>query len=214
MKGSALIKKLYQRIRDHFLTGGVTKTTEKGSDANTIRVHFHIQQDLPTPSINAAKKIRSIGQEESHASEISNLPLERTELLSPKNCRNLRELGLITAADLLKVNASDIAVHFPAKKKACRVMRRCQKAIRIASSVPNMLPKDALLLLQIYRSHPRSLASESPAKLLRDFERYSQSSIGRKQMRGKALPSKERIKDWIDHCAKSELTSHHHDLAG
>lgn len=219
MKGAELLRNLFRRIGERFKRVGAASGDQEPLNDRIIRVHFHVERDLTsTSSISQTnsptheQKLVSI--KESQASKVSALTLEETRMLSPEKCSRLSQLGIRTAGELLGADAVKLAGHFRARKKAHRAIRRYQKAIRVASTVPNMSPRDALLLFQVYRSHSRSLAADSPAKLLRDLERYSQSTLGRRQLRGESLPSVARIKTWIDHCAKVEALAQQHDLAG
>lgn len=150
----------------------------------------------------------------SHAGTIAQIPLQRLKLFSAKRCAQLEELGISTAGELVSADAKWIAGHFSARKKACRSIRRYQQAIRVAESVPEMLPHHAMMLFSIHRKHLKSLAVETPSKLLRDLQRYSESTSGRKHLRGRELPRAERIKVWIDHCSKIENFEFQHNVAG
>ena len=150
----------------------------------------------------------------SHTEVVLGMELCRTKICSMKRCNQLKQLGIATAGDLLHANATEIAENFSAKKRAVKTIRRYQRAIRVASSIPMMMPNDALLLFSVHRRHTQSLAMDSPSLLCRDLQRFSQSTSGRRQLKGGALPSVDRIKTWIDHCAKIESESYYHDVAG
>lgn len=149
-----------------------------------------------------------------HRQRIQSMPLDQTKLCSPNRCKRLRNLGILTAGDLLEANAVWVASHFPAKHRARRAIRRYQSAIRISASIPKMMPREAMLLFSVHRKHLRSLAADSPSQLVRDLERFSESSQGRKQLRGAALPSVDRVKSWIDYCVEVESLEAHQGLAG
>ena len=149
-----------------------------------------------------------------HRERIHSMPLDRTKLCSPNRCERLRNLGILTAGDLLEANAVWVASHFPAKNRARRAIRRYQRAIGISVSIPKMMPREAMLLFSVHRKHLKSLAADSPSQLVRDLERFSESSQGRKQLRGTTLPSVERVKSWIDYCVEVESSEAHQGLAG
>ena len=149
-----------------------------------------------------------------HAATIYQMSLRRLKLFSSKRCQQLEKLGIDTAGALVDADPHWIAGHFSAKKKAERSIRHYQQAIRVAASVPEMLPHHASLLFRIHRKHRKGLAAETPTKLFRDLQRYSESTSGRKHLRGGALPPVERIKVWIDHCAKTESFEFQQSMAG
>ncbi|MEM9644905.1 MAG: DUF4332 domain-containing protein [Planctomycetota bacterium] len=133
-----------------------------------------------------------------HRARLLSMKLEHVRLCSEKRCRMLSSIGIITVGDL--VTAEPLAItktlHIPAKAEA--TLRRYQQAIRLAASVPGLMPRDAMLLVAIHRRTVRALAIESPALLQRDLERFAMSSRGQRQLRGRRLPSLRRIRKWID----------------
>ncbi len=98
-----------------------------------------------------------------------------------------------------------LAVHFRASRKAERVIKHYRRAIRFAAAVPGMMPRDAMLLISIHRRSVRGLASESPAALHRDLQRFAASTKGRVQLRGRQVPSTRRLKRWIAQCESSAV---------
>ncbi|MFK8113798.1 MAG: DUF4332 domain-containing protein [Rubripirellula sp.] len=143
-----------------------------------------------------------------HRERLLAMNLEYTRICSPKRCDRLRQLGIITAGDMACANPEELASEFGSPKKALRILKQYRRAIRFATSVPGMMPRDALLLISIHRRSVRGLASESAAALHRDLERYAESSQGRGQLRGRRIPSTRRLKQWIsecESCSKSPL---------
>ena len=138
----------------------------------------------PTVPIRSASPVRSC-----HRERLLSMKLEHTKLCSPHRCQRLRELGIVTAGDLASVNPDQLARQFTARRKAVSVIKRYRRAIRLAASVPGMMPRDAMLLVSIHRRSVRGLASESPSALHRDLERYAESTKGRLQLRGRRIPS-------------------------
>ena len=136
----------------------------------------------------------------SHRERLLSMKLEHTKLCSPHRCRRLNRMGIVTAGDLAVANPDKLARHFTASRKAAAVLRRYRRAIRLATAVPGMMPRDALLLVSIHRRSVRGLASESPSALHRDLERFAESSKGRLQLRGRRVPSTRRLKQWITEC--------------
>jgi len=211
-----LFKKIYRWFSASSLTKSLFVDHGKSSDEEMIRIHCHVDTTPVHDHAGPVRQIRSNAKPAkitNHAQKIRSMSVEELRLFSPKRCDRLRRLGISTAGQLVDSKASRIANHFGAKKKVYRSIRQYQRAILVASSIPKMLPKDAMLLFSVYRRHSSSLASDSPAHLLRDLQRYSQSTLGRKQLRGEPLPSVERIKTWIEHCATTEARTLQHQTA-
>ena len=136
----------------------------------------------------------------SHRQRLLSMQLQHTRICSSKRCQRLSALGVVTAGDLLAWDPRRLATHFNAPKKALRMLMQYRRAIRLAASVPGMMPVDAMLLISIHRRSVRGLAAESAATLHRDLMRFSESSQGRAQLRGRRLPSTRRLRKWIHAC--------------
>ena len=143
--------------------------------------------------------------EASHRERLLSMRLEHTNLCSPRRSARLRDLGVVTAGDLSLADPHWLARQFGAPRKALAVIKQYRRAIRFAAAVPGMMPRDALLLISIHRRSVRGLASESPAALHRDLERFAESTKGRLQLRGRRIPSTRRLKRWIAQCESSVI---------
>ncbi len=135
-----------------------------------------------------------------HRQRLLNMRLEHIRVCSVRRCQRLQKLGIITAGDLAYADCEKVASHFGAPRKALKVIQQYRRAIRFAASVPGMMPRDAMLLVSIHRRSVRGLASETASSLHRDLQRFSESSQGQAQLRGRRLPSARRLKRWIDQC--------------
>jgi hypothetical protein len=142
-----------------------------------------------------------------HRERLLAMRLEHTKLCSPRRCERLRRLGIVTAGDLSAADPERVAMHFAAPRKALRVIKQYRRDIRFAAAVPGMMPRDALLLISIHRRSVRGLASETPASLHRDLERFAESSKGRLQLQGRRIPSTRRLKRWIAQCESRAIRS-------
>lgn len=71
------------------------------------------------------------------------------------------------------------------------------RAIRFASRFDDMKPSEARILIAIHRRTPRSLASESPAILKRDWQRFLLSTRGQRLSPKQMVPPIERIRGWV-----------------
>lgn len=219
-----MFRQIYQWIESKFAPTNLGDRSESQglgrgeATQSNVRVLCRVQlpKSMESQSSPSPSQIPRIADPvlSSHAGTIDQIPLQRLKLFSAKRCAQLEELGILTAGQLVRADAKWIAGHFSARKKAHRSIRRYQQAIRVAASVPEMLPHHAIMLFSIHRKHLKSLAVETPSKLLRDLQRYSESTSGRKHLRGRDLPRAERIKVWIDHCSKIESFEFQQNIAG
>jgi len=147
-----------------------------------------------------------------HRERLLSMKLEHTKLCSIRRCERLQCMGMVTTGDLARADLTSLAERFGAPSKALPVLKRYHRAIRFAASVPGMMPRDALLLISIHRRSVRGLALESPARLYRDLERFAESTQGRKQLRGRRIPSVRRLKKWITECETVANASPFHTL--
>ena len=174
-----------------------------GSDDSVV-LYAHVPEDPVTPptvmTLPPKSERRSFPNQATHRERLLSMRLEHTKMCSPRRCQRLADLGIITAGDLAAADPDRLASSFTAQRKASAVIRRYRRAIRLASAVPGMMPRDALLLVSIHRRSVRGLAAESPSALHRDLERYAESTRGRQQLRGRRVPSTRRLKRWIAEC--------------
>ena len=159
---------------------------------------------VPLPPKSAR---RPVADASTHRERLLGMRLEHVKICRPRRCERLAEFGILTCGDLARANPDRVASHFSAPRKAAGVVRRYRRAIRLASAVPGMMPRDALLLVSIHRRSVRGLAAESPSALHRDLERYAESTKGRQQLRGRRVPSTRRLRRWIAECESLALHS-------
>ncbi|MCG8652476.1 MAG: DUF4332 domain-containing protein [Pirellulales bacterium] len=165
------------------------------------KVVLYAQVDPPPPQATGKVGAAPLQPKASnHRERLMAMRLEHTRLCSVKRCERLRTLGVLTAGDLVTADLRELAGGFGAPNKALRILKLYRRAIRLAASVPGMMPPDAMLLISIHRRSVRGLALETPASLHRDLQRYAESTPGRRQLRGRRVPSTRRIKRWISAC--------------
>lgn len=184
------------------LAGKTQQPTPCPRGEDQIVLYAHVENgvsDPPRPVMVNATSPRGqvLG---SHRERIYSMRLEHTKLCSGKRCERLRRLGIMTAGDLARANPQRLAMHFGAPRKALAVLKQYRRAIRFAASVSGMMPRDAILLINIHRRSARGLAAESPAALHRDLERFAESTKGRLHLRGRRIPSTRRLRQWITLC--------------
>ncbi len=172
------------------------------SSGGTGNIVLYARVAAPDTDV-AGKRIETaarVPESVSHRARLMSMHLEHTRLCSAKRCDRLGQLGIVTAGDLASADLNRIAAKFAAPTKALRVLKRYRRALRLAASVPGMMPRDALLLIAIHRRSVRGLAGETPAALHRDLLRFAESTSGRRQLRGRRVPSTRRIRRWISAC--------------
>ena len=171
---------------------------------DTLVLYAHV--DSPTAEARPAKqsdpsqRLAKPADRVNHRERLMAMQMEHVRLCSVRRCERLREAGIVTTGDLVRADPQRIAATFGAPAKALRVIKRYRRAIQMAASVPGMMPRDAQLLISIHRRSVRGLARETPAALHRDLQRFAESSPGRRQLRGRRVPSPRRIKRWIAAC--------------
>lgn len=196
-----------------FLSAGINQSSQadrRDRSANPMVVLYAqpAAERRPTPAqLPGSERVN-------HRVRLLAMRLEHTQLCSPARCRRLGELGVITAGDLASCDLVSIARQLSSSKKAIRVLKTYRRAIRLAAAVPGMMPRDAQLLISIHRRSVRGLAAESPATLRRDLERFAESTPGRRQLRGRRLPSAKRVKRWIAVCQDYARCTPTHVAAG
>jgi len=140
-----------------------------------------------------------------HRARLLSMELRHMRLCSEKRCDRLARVGIMTAGDLVAAEPLQLTKRLGLSTKAVATLRRYQHAIKLAASVPGLMPRDAMLLVAIHRRTVRALSLDTPALLHRDLERYAMSSRGQRQLRGRRLPSLRRVRKWVDACTASKL---------
>lgn len=135
-----------------------------------------------------------------HRARLLAMRLEHMGLCPATRHRQLAEVGIQTAGDLIYSDPSKVAEAFGNSQRAERAIRRYRAAIKLALGVESMMPRDALLLVAIHRRSVASVARQSAAQLHRDLERFSLSSRGRKLIGRRSVPSQRRVKLWVARC--------------
>lgn len=174
----------------------------------TMDASIAAKQGVPAPPVSRLRTVSKIERAQpspkqvrgSHRHRLLSMRLEHVQICNRRRCQRLAKLGIHTAGDLAAADPERLAAHFTASRKALRVLQQYRRAIRFAASVPGLMPRDAMLLVSIHRRSARALACESAAQLHRDLQRFSESSQGQVQLRGRRLPSTRRIKRWIEQC--------------
>lgn len=189
----------------HFLSR-ILSRLNNSTHSNEVVLHAHVVE--PPSSKRGAPKAHALTPSPApirvtHRQRLLSMELEHIKLCSPRRCERLRSLGVKTAGDLSSANPRQLASNFGAQRKAYRVLSDYRRAVRLAASVPGMMPRDALLLISIHRRSVQGLASESAPALHRDLERFAESTRGRVQLRGRRVPSTRRLKQWIAACQQN-----------
>lgn len=157
---------------------------------------------MPTGSANPTQRrgMPSATSTGNHRQRVLSMKIAHIGICSSNRAKRLADLNITTAGDLAFADPAELAKKFGAPRKAASMLRHYRRAIRLAASVPGMMPRDAILLVSIHRRSTRGLASETAGSLHRDLERFAESSQGQSLLRGRRLPSTRRIKQWILQC--------------
>jgi hypothetical protein len=147
--------------------------------------------DAPVPAAN-------------HRAWLLSKELSHIKICSPKRCEKLAKHGVVTAGDLAKVDIESLVIQMDAPTSAIRSLKRYSAAIRLAASVPGMMPRDAQLLIRIHRHSIRSIAMDTPAILHQDLQRFAHSTVGQKLIGERRLPSMRKVKSWIMTCRNQD----------
>ena len=167
----------------------------------------HSFEDEPTAEIQYARIDRSSyrqGAIINHRAWLLGMQLEHTRLCSPKRCDRFAMAGVFTAGDLAVADPIELAVKMGLPIKASNTLKRYRRAIRFATEIAGLMPRDALLLTGIHRASARAIALDSPQAILRDLERFVLSSRGQRLLGNRRLPSMRRIKAWVTFCQDLE----------
>ncbi|NND97370.1 MAG: DUF4332 domain-containing protein [Pirellulaceae bacterium] len=143
---------------------------------------------------------RGVHIDANHREWLLSKRLLHLKICSQQRCDQLRHFGIVTAGDLANVDPVKLARDMGAPEKAVQVIKRYRAAIRLAASVPGMMPRDAQLLIRIHRHSVRAIALDSPSALYHDLRRFAVSSKGRRMIRGRRLPSLRKVKNWVTAC--------------
>jgi len=84
--------------------------------------------------------------------------------------------------------------------------RRPSRSARFARLFSDMKPREARLLFCIHRRRLAHLASESPAALQRDLQRFFLSTAGQNMSRDCHVPTLARVRQWVTE-AKARLSN-------
>ena len=135
-----------------------------------------------------------------HRARVMSMRLEHIKICGKRRCEELASFGLVTAGDLATCDPQEIRKEFKLSGRSAGRIKRYRRIVRLSASVPNMMPRDAQLLVAIHRRSVRAIALEDPAVLHRDIERFLVSSLGRRMLRGRRIPGGRRVREWVSHC--------------
>lgn len=130
-----------------------------------------------------------------------NQPLAAIGLLSPSMIRRFTSQNVQTVGDFIELDLAQWTKNqqWPAAEssKALAKLRSVRRCIRLAMAIGNMSPREARMLVAVYRRSPQDVANVSPRRLLHDLERFALSSRGRRMIGNRPLPSLERVQWWV-----------------
>ncbi|TWT93320.1 DUF4332 domain-containing protein [Stieleria varia] len=133
-----------------------------------------------------------------HRQRLLSMKLEHLNFCGRARCRTLAEHGILTAGDLVFATPDALRVAVGSGPRARRWIKMHRRAIRLAVGVPGLMPRDALLLVRVHRNSLNGLARESAGGLCRDFQRFAETTAGRRWLAGRRLPSVRKTRTWIE----------------
>ncbi len=135
-----------------------------------------------------------------HRERLFSMRLQHIKLCGARRCEKFAKAKIISVGDLASCDPIKVAQKIGAPQKAVATIKRYRRCIHLAASVAGLMPRDADLLIQVHRGSVRSIAQESPAVLHRDLLRYAESTVGRRFVGSRRLPSLRKVKSWVATC--------------
>lgn len=142
----------------------------------------------------------------SHRERLYSMRLQHVKLCGARRCESFAKAKVFSVGDLASCDPAEVARRMGAPSKAVATIKRYRRAIRLAASVPGLMPRDADLLIRIHRGSVLSIAQESPGLLHRDLQRFALSSDGARFVGNRRLPSQRKVKSWV-HACQDQLTA-------
>lgn len=179
----------------------------ESTDGRSVVLYAHVDVSAKAKQIHPARNDLALpGAKNDHRAWLLTMRLDHLRVCSPVRCERLAEIGVLTAGDLVTADLAQIG-RVTGDETLPRLLKRTVRAIQFAAAVPGMMPRDAMLLICVHRRSIRSLATESPAVLHRDLQRFALSTKGQRAMKGRRLPSVKRIRRWVETCVDATSRS-------
>ncbi len=184
----------------------------ESTDGRSVVLYAHVDASAkakqPSSRSNAPRQSQtSPCVSGDHRAWLLSMRLDHLRICSASRSQRLSQLGIITAGDLLAADVVEVG-RILDDRTLPRRLKRTVRAIQFSAAVPGMMPRDAMLLICVHRRSIRSLASESPAVLHRDLQRFALSTKGQRALKGRRLPSVKRIRRWVDACVDATRRPH------
>ena len=136
----------------------------------------------------------------SHRERLFSMRLQHVKLCGVRRCKMFAKAKIFSVGDLASCDPIVVAQRMGAPRKAIATIKRYRRAIRLAASIPGLMPRDADLLIRIHRGSVTSIAQESPGLLFQDLQRFALSSEGSRLVGNRRLPSLRKVKSWVHSC--------------
>lgn len=172
----------------------------ESTDGRSVVLYAHVDVSAKMKQQHPARASGAVpAAQGDHRAWLLSMRLDHLRICSPVRCERLAEIGILTAGDLVTADLARVS-QTTGDEMLARRLKRTIRAIQLAAGVPGMMPRDAMLLICVHRRSIRSLASESPAVLHRDLQRFALSTKGQRAMKGRRLPSLKRVRRWVETC--------------
>jgi Domain of unknown function (DUF4332) len=175
----------------------------ESTDGRSVVLYAHVDVTAKAKQLQATRLRESFPRDAlppskgDHRAWLLSMRLDHLRIFTPVRCERLTEIGIVTAGDLVTADLARLGRTL-GDQTLPRRLKRTVRAILLAAAVPGMMPRDAMLLMCVHRPSVRSLASESPAILHRDLQRFALSTKGQRATKGRRLPSVKRIRRWVE----------------
>ncbi|HUP77176.1 MAG TPA: DUF4332 domain-containing protein, partial [Pirellula sp.] len=124
-------------------------------------------------------------------------PVVEAPSIGPRMAERLSPMNILTVADLVSVNAEEVAQQLADRTVSAEVVRQWQSQALFVCRVPNLRGHDAQLIVGCGVTSAEQLASSDSAELYSKVVRFSSSKAGVRILRGSNAPDQQEVSDWI-----------------
>ncbi|WP_442481661.1 DUF4332 domain-containing protein [Aeoliella sp. SH292] len=117
--------------------------------------------------------------------------------VGPKLAKRLAKLGIKTVADLLEADAARTAAELKANHVNAEKIVAWQHQAQLICRVPELLARDAQVLVGCGFTTPEDIATAKPADLLEFAKSYTTTPEGTRALRGADAPDLARVTNWV-----------------
>ena len=127
--------------------------------------------------------------------------LEAAPSIGPKTAQRFAEIGVITVADFLARDASEMAKLLKSRALAAHILRDWQAQTRLVMAVPRLRGTHAQLLVGAGYRDVEAIRAADPDALIAAVLAFAQSETGQKILREGRPPDADKIRGWIENAS-------------